>query len=183
MDSNDSNKFKEIITLISETYSEQFSQTKLKLWWDIFKPYQIQDFEKAVYDHISSPDCGMFSPKPANITKYLTVSKDKEIKDKAEIQWTCILGDIGRLGSNRIRVNDPIAKAALQTVGGAYNLGMTNYKELDFKRKAFIEAYIRYEEAELQSLPNNLPCIEGLRKEKQSKLLVIEEDTENGQSN
>lgn len=173
MDSNDSNKFKEIITLISETYSEQFSQTKLKLWWDIFKPYQIQDFEKAVYNHIASPDCGMFSPKPANITKHLTVSKDKAIKDKAEIQWTCILSDIGRLGSNRIKINDPVAKAALQAIGGAYNLGMTNYKELDFKRKAFIEAYVRYEESNLQSLPNNLPCVEDLRKAKQPKPLAI----------
>ena len=71
MNNEDQQKFKELISLISETYKEEFSGNTIKMWWSLFKPRTIEVFESAVYAHISCPDTGMFTPKPANIMKFI----------------------------------------------------------------------------------------------------------------
>ena len=67
MNTEDKNKFKEVMTMISINYNEEVGNAKLKLWWTLFNHYPIETFEQAVHAHIVCPDSGMFSPKPANI--------------------------------------------------------------------------------------------------------------------
>uniref|UniRef100_UPI0035C756C8 hypothetical protein n=1 Tax=Marinobacter sp. TaxID=50741 RepID=UPI0035C756C8 len=102
MISQDQNKFKELITVMSETYGEEFTPAKLKLWWNLFKPHSIETFEQALYAHIACPDAGMFSPKPANLMKFINgTSKEQQqlVEDRAEIAWACIEREISRIGS------------------------------------------------------------------------------------
>ena len=161
MNKTDDNKFKEIITAINVTYGEDFTQPQVLLWWNLFKPYRIEDFERAVYQHISDPDSGMFSPKPANIMKFITgTAKQNEqaIEDKAELAWHVITGEIRRIGSyGTLKMEDKQALAAVQAIGGWKHLCGLSSDKMTWAHKEFIAAYQNYERTDLAALPDKLP--------------------------
>jgi|ETNvirome_6_1000_1030641.scaffolds.fasta_scaffold01506_3 hypothetical protein len=161
MNSQDQNKFKELITVMSETYGEEFTPAKLKLWWNLFKPYPIETFEQALYAHIACPDAGMFSPKPANLMKFINgTSKDQQqlVEDRAEIAWACIEREISRIGSyGTLELEDKQAIAAVKAIGGWRALCMCTYDQLVWKKKEFVSSYDCYERTPLEALPSKLP--------------------------
>ena len=173
MISQDQNKFKELITVMSETYGEEFTPAKLKLWWNLFKPYPIETFEQALYAHIACPDAGMFSPKPANLMKFINgTSKDQQqlVEDRAEMAWACIEREISRIGSyGTLELEDKQAIAAVKAIGGWRALCMCTYDQLVWKKKEFMSAYDTYERTPLEHLPNKLPGLIELSEHKQEQ--------------
>lgn len=163
MNSQDQNKFKELITVISETYGEEFNPSKVKLWWNLFKPYSIEVFEKALYAHIACPDAGMFSPKPANLMKIIngtTKEHEQAIKDKSTLAWAAIMRDISRVGPyGNLQLEDKKALAAVESIGGWQMLCSKTYDELNWIEKQFKEAYDMYERTPDSDLPKQLKGI------------------------
>lgn len=161
MTENDSNKFKELIAAINETYGEQFSQAQTLLWWNMFKPHSIQVFEQAIYQHMACPDAGMFTPKPANLMKFINgTSKQNEqaLDDKAEIAWHVIEGEIRRIGSHTTLImEDKQALAAVQAIGGWKKICGLTISELTWAHKEFAAAYKNYERTDINLLPDKLP--------------------------
>jgi len=161
MNSQEQNKFKELISVISETYGEEFTQAKLKLWWNLFKPYSIVTFEQALYSHIACPDTGMFAPKPANITKFIngtTKQAERLIEDRAEMAWQVIEGEISRVGSyGTLKMEDKQALAAVQAIGGWQKLCATQTDKMAWTHKEFVAAYQNFERTPIEALPNKLP--------------------------
>jgi len=173
MTSQDQNKFKELITVMSETFGEEFTPAKLKLWWNLFKPYSIETFERALYAHIACPDAGMFSPKPANLMKFINgTSKEQQqlVKDRAEMAWACIEREISRIGSyGTLELEDKQAIAAVKSIGGWRALCMCTYDQLVWKKKSFISSYDCYERTPLEHLPSKLPGLIELSEHKQEQ--------------
>ena len=161
MTENDGNKFKELITAINVTYGEEFTQPQTLLWWNMFKPYPIEAFEQAVYQHMADPDQGMFSPKPANIMKFITgTTKQNEqaIEDKAELAWHVIEGEIRRIGSyGSLKMEDKQALAAVQALGGWKHLCTLTNDQMVWAHKEFISVYQNYERTPVEALPDKLP--------------------------
>ena len=116
------NKFKELITVMSETYGEEFTPAKVKLWWNLFKPHSIEVFEQALYAHIACQDAGMFPPKPANFNKFIngtTKENEQLVQDRAEMAWACIEREISRIGSyGTLELEDKQAIAAVKSIVG-----------------------------------------------------------------
>ncbi len=161
MNKQDEPKFKELIAMITATYEHEFNPTQIKLWWNLFKPHSIQDFEKAVYQHISCPDTGMFTPKPANLMKFINgTSKQNEqvIDDKAEIAWHTIEGEIRRIGSyGSLKMEDKQALAAIQAIGGWKKICGLTMDKMTWAHKEFTAAYKNYERTDVNLLPDKLP--------------------------
>ena len=161
MTENDGNKFKKLITAINVTYGEEFTQPQTLLWWNMFKPYPIEAFEQAVYQHMADPDQGMFSPKPANIMKFITgTTKQNEqaIEDKAELAWHVIEGEIRRIGSyGSLKMEDKQALAAVQALGGWKHLCSLTSDQMVWAHKEFVSAYQNYERTPAHALPEKLP--------------------------
>jgi len=173
MNNEDSAKFKELITLISETCEMDFSEAKIKSWWAIFKDYTISDFETGVYGYIRCPDEGMFKPKPSNIIKFITgTSKqnETEAKDRAEVAWLSVYEQIGRVGSyGTLKLDDKRAIAAVKAIGGWVDLTQRTYQELEWKKKAFFSAYDSFDRVPLEELPGNAPGLIAQDKAKKSE--------------
>lgn len=173
MNSQDQNKFKELITVMSETYGEEFTPAKVKLWWNLFKPHSIEVFEQALYTHIACPDAGMFSPKPANLMKFIngtTKENEQLVEDRAEMAWACIELEISRIGSyGTLELEDKQAIAAVKSIGGWRQLCMSTYDQLVWKKKEFMSAYDTYERTPLEHLPNKLPGLIELSEHKQEQ--------------
>lgn len=161
MTENDGNKFKELITAINVTYGEEFTQPQTLLWWNMFKPYPIEAFEQAVYQHMADPDQGMFSPKPANIMKFITgTTKQNEqaLEDKAELAWHVIEGEIRRIGSyGSLKMEDKQALAAVQALGGWKHICSLTSDQMVWAHKEFISVYQNYERTPVEALPDKLP--------------------------
>lgn len=161
MNSNDQTRFKELVTSIADTYSKEFTPTELKLWWNMFKPYSIEAFEQAVYQHIACPDSGMFAPKPADIMKFITgTTKQNEqaIEDKAELAWQVIEGEIRRIGSyGSLKMEDKQALAAVQALGGWKHLCSLTNDQMVWAHKEFVSTYQNYERTPVEALPDKLP--------------------------
>lgn len=172
MRKEDNEKFKELIAVIATTYDEKMPPAVSKVWAKLFKDYSIEQFEKAVYDHLSCPDAGMFPPKPANLIKLMQgSSKEKEMitQGKAEMAWAIVYKEIGRIGSyGTLELEDKVALATVQSIGGWKSLCACTMEQLDFKRKAFISAYSSYERVPVEALPEKLPGREELIEHKQT---------------
>lgn len=173
MNSQDQNKFKELITVMSETYCEEFTPAKVKLWWNLFKPHSIGEFEQALYAHIACADAGMFSPKPANLMKFIngtTKENEQLAEDRAEMAWACIEREISRIGSyGTLELEDKQAIAAVKAIGGWRQLCMSTYDQLVWKKKEFMRAYDTYERTPLEHLPSKLPSLIELSEHKQEQ--------------
>ena len=161
MTNNDQQKFKELIALISETYGEQFSGAQIVMWSTLFKSVTIEQFENAVYAHISCPDTGMFTPKPANIMKFIngtTKQNDQQLEDKADMAWLTITGEVKRVGSwGSLKMEDKQALAAVKSLGGWKFICSKTEAELVWLHKEFIATYKNFENTPVEALPNNLP--------------------------
>lgn len=161
MISQDQNKFKELITVMSETYGEEFTPAKLKLWWNLFKPHSIETFEQALFAHIACPDAGMFSPKPANLMKFINgTSKDQQqlVEDRAGMAWQTVMGEISRIGSYAtLKLEDKQALAAVKAIGGWKHICSLTTDQLVWAGKEFVSAYEQYDRTDVALLPDKLP--------------------------
>ncbi len=161
MNESDGNKFRELITAINVTYGEEFTRPQTLLWWNMIKPYPVEAFESAVYQHMADPDQGMFSPKPANIMKFITgTAKQNEqaIEDQAELSWRVIIGEIRRIGSyGTLSLDDKQALAAVKSIGGWKFICSKTESELVWLQKEFVSTYQNFNRTPVEALPNNLP--------------------------
>lgn len=170
MRDNDKIKFKELLVAISQTYDRELTASKARLWWNLFKQYSITDFESAVYAHMSDADSGMFEPKPACIIRHITgTSKQNQqsIEDRANMAWSCVEREIGRIGSyGTLELEDKIALAAVKGIGGWKALCGSTMDQLVWKKKEFVSNYKSYENSNLDMLPSKLPGLIELSEQK-----------------
>ena len=76
-----------MLAILSETY-KLFSPAKEKIWAAVFKQHEIQDFEAAVFKHISDSVKGTFEPKPADILRFMPEAKQQlMIESKGSLHW------------------------------------------------------------------------------------------------
>ncbi len=175
MDNSDQNKFKEILLAVTSTYDKPLNETVIKIWWNVFKPYSINDFEDAVSKHFRDPDEGMFMPKPANISKHLKAD-EIDVEAKAEIAWSEIVGKISSIGSyDSLKMDDGQALAAVKAMGGWKNLCSKTHEQLVWAKKEFASIYSNYESTSLEMLPESLPGRIELQKHKEKASGVLEQ--------
>jgi hypothetical protein len=87
MKNQDNKKFAEMLAILSETY-KPFTPAKEKIWAAIFRKYEIEDFEVAIFKHITDENKGTFEPKPADILRFMPEPKQTlQIEDKGGL--TC----------------------------------------------------------------------------------------------
>jgi hypothetical protein len=87
MKNQDNKKFAEMLAILSETY-KPFTPAKEKIWAAVFRKYEIEDFEAAIFKHITDENKGTFEPKPADILRFMPEPKQTlQIEDKGGL--TC----------------------------------------------------------------------------------------------
>jgi len=158
-----SDEFKKALLGISETYKQTMSEAEIKIWWYVFKSYDIKDFRSAVFAHIQCPDQGVFPPRPAHIKKILdgtSKDQDRAIADQAAQAWEQVHNKIRLVGPyDALVLDDKIALAAVKIIGGWKYLCSLTTHSLEFKRKEFIEAYRASQAKPLDQLPSSLAGI------------------------
>jgi hypothetical protein len=87
MRKQDNAKFSELLAILSETY-KPFTDAKERIWAAVFKQHEIEDFESAIFKHISDELKGTFEPKPADILRFMPEPKQQLlIESKGSLHW------------------------------------------------------------------------------------------------
>lgn len=88
MNLSDEARFKELMLMIASTYGKDATGARSKAWWTVFKRYEIEDLEAAVFKHMSDGAKGSFDPKPADILRFMPEPKQAmRIEDKGGLSW------------------------------------------------------------------------------------------------
>lgn len=157
----DSIRFKKLISAITEEYKDNFSELRIKQWWQALKDYDSGEVENAYMAYLSSQWC-MKAPKPGNLISLITGTEKQQqltIEDKALSAWNEILLEIRRVGVyGNLEIDDKVAIKAVQSIGGWRTICHSTEDALKtWKRKEFISAYHTFVGA--TNLPNSLAGI------------------------
>ena len=77
MRKQDNPKFSEMLAILSETY-KPFTPAKEKIWAAVFRKYEIEDFEAAIFKHITDEIRGGYQDvKPADILRFMPEPKEQ----------------------------------------------------------------------------------------------------------
>jgi len=87
MNMHDEKSFKELMLMISSTWDKKSTGAKSQAWWTVFKRYEFEDLQNAVFKHMADEQKGRFDPKPADILAYMPEIKQLVIEDKGCLSW------------------------------------------------------------------------------------------------
>lgn len=130
--------FKESMVLFGEIFDKKVSPEILKIYWDILTPYTDEQFSTAVAAHNRT---GRFFPRPADLISLIEGTSQAN----AQEAWGEVMNQIR--DSANASFDKPTTRA-VAAIGGAEYLGTMSYRDLEFKKKDFIDIYESLDDAD-----------------------------------
>lgn len=153
MNNQDKEKFSEALVESSFVFPRDITKPMLKIYFEALEDLDINDIHRAIKKHNGS---AVFFPKPVDIRNIINSGKPNT-ENKAVLAWLSITAAIGTIGPYRsLTLDDRLALKIVKHVGGWSNLCKLSYKELDFKKREFVEAYTATALTSKKELPKSL---------------------------
>lgn len=141
MQESDKREFASILQATMDVYNKDISTDVIKIWWMALQQFSIEQIKVGFSKYITSPDCGKFPPKPADIIFMMEGSS----QNAALTAWNKVLEAVSRAGCYKsVCFDDPIIHLAIEDIGGWIGLGESEEKELPFIQKRFEQSYRNY---------------------------------------
>ena len=87
MNIQDEKPFKELMLMIASTWDKKSTGAKSQAWWTVFKRYEFDDLQSAVFKHMADEQRGRFDPKPADLLAHMPEVKQLAIESKGSMSW------------------------------------------------------------------------------------------------
>ena len=161
---NDSNemKFAETMTMLGVVFPTNVTPVLAKAYFLALKRFTIEEVTAAAERHIET---GKFFPKPVELTDIINAGKPNT-QGKAVLAWLGIIDAIGKIGPYRSPVlSDRLSMQIVNHVGGWGNLCQLDFKQLDFKKREFVEAYVATAVTDENLLPQSLKGLHDVKNE------------------
>lgn len=153
MDINDEKRFGEAMATSAAIFDKKLTAPVLRITFETLKEFSIEQVEAAFLMHLKT---GEFFPRPAQLIEIINVGKPNN-NDKALLAWLSIERAISKLGPYRtLTLDDRLAMEIINHIGGWSHICSLSYKELDFKKKDFIQAYTTTAITDDKDLPKSL---------------------------
>lgn len=166
MNDNDKERFSSALVAASFAIPRDVSKPMLTAYYNLLSDLDISDIEIAIENHCR---VSQFYPKPADIRNIINGGKPNS-KDKALLAWVSIIDAMKKKGAYRsLTLDDRLAMQIVNHVGGYVNLCSLSYKDLEFKKREFIEAYTTTEKVDDNLLPKSL---KGLHEQRANQLKI-----------
>ena len=139
MNKSDYRKFEESLAAAASLYGkEPPAGFVLRLCWDAFASYTIEEFLAGLSRHITNPDNGQFWPKPADIIRCI----GGKTSDSSATAWAKVDKAVRTVGTYQtVAFDDPLIHAVLAQMGGWIALGNKTEDEWPFVQKDFESRY------------------------------------------
>ena len=128
---NNKTMFKDAMTLLGTIFDKEVLSTVIKVYWQVLSPYTDDQFHKAVEAHMR---VGKFFPRPADLIELIEGTSQAN----AHEEWGEVMKQLR--DSTNATFDKPTARA-VNTIGGVAYLATMNYRDLEFKKKDFIDVY------------------------------------------
>jgi len=140
----DKKRFCDILKATFEVYGKAPSEAAVNLWWHCLLKFSIDQVAAGVAAHISCPDRGQYSPKPADVIAKISGDRN-ERKDAGEYAWARVMNAMGSHGTYQsVAFDDPAIHYAIEVAFGDWmRLGKVDM-DSPFPRKEFCAAYAAY---------------------------------------
>jgi hypothetical protein len=159
MNNNDEKKFGELMAVSGSIFDKELTKPILRIMFETLKEYSIDQVDAAFTKHLQTGD---FFPRPSQLIRIINAGKPNN-EDKAVLAWLSITNAISKIGPYRaLTLDDKLAMQIINHVGGWSNLCNLSYKELDFKKREFIQAYTTTAITNEKDLPKSLAGIHDL---------------------
>ena len=133
----DNEIFIKTMTGLCEIYGKNPSEYIFEIYYEIFKDYDINQFNSAVTKCIKSNKYNVL-PKPAEILEYLEGDKN----DKALFAWIQAKEGVQKCGYyDTPHFTDPIISHCIEELGGWMKFCSCDIEELKFIEKRFTDLY------------------------------------------
>lgn len=138
MDTDDFDRFAELLGGVFELYGREASPFAMQVWWEALRPFDLAAVRMAFSRHVQNPDVGQFPPKPADVLRMLGGTT----QDKALQAWAKVDKAVRHVGTYQTVVfDDPLIHRVLHDMGGWVGLGMKTEDEWPFVQREFENRY------------------------------------------
>ena len=149
---NNQDQFKSLLIGVGEVFGKEVTQTLAQIYWTALKEFTDDEVSEAFNQAVASLK---FFPKPCELREFIQGNAE----ELAYQAWDQVMADIRRGvghptpkfvrknedGSLKVEHEKPSVSERVEGLvnhlGGWSNLGMMSYKDLDFKRKEFVQLF------------------------------------------
>lgn len=147
-------EFTLIFSYLSKAYNKDIDKSQLKIWYDFFKTYTIQEVKNAVIQCINE---SKYFPSIAELKSYITKQNNSQVNLKADEEWEKVRDVASRIGRYReeeaLSYLEPITRNIVRRIGFQDICNADEYSRNNL-RNAFIKSFesekddlIRYEKS------------------------------------
>lgn len=159
MKTNDKPQFMDLITDVMAFYKQDVSEFAMSVWWQACNNFDLEQVRKALTAHAMDPERGQFPPKPADLVRSLQGTHT----DRALMAWNRAYKAISQVGAYQtLDLGDPIAHAAIQSLGGWPKFCQSQVDELPFLQKRFCDFYRTFTTRGVEDAPERLSGISSI---------------------
>lgn len=170
MNDSDKKEFAEVMLANGEIYNKEISKSLMQAYFNALTGFTIDQVKNGMTKHALDPKHGTFFPKPADIVRHLQ-SSELSAEERAEIAWAELERKIRTEGSyGSLVLEDKVAVAAVKGFTSWKDLCMMNTDKMTWAKKEFMSLYGTYDKAPVESLPDSLPGIIEMKKQKQESV-------------
>lgn len=156
MKQSDFPDFAALLSDVMAFYKQDVSDFAMSVWWQACQTFDLEQVRKALTSHAMDPEKGQFPPKPADLVRMLQGTHT----DRALLAWNNAYKAISQVGAYQtLDLGDPIAHAAIQTLGGWPKFCQSQVDELPFLQKRFCDFYRTYTTRGVEDAPARLSGI------------------------
>lgn len=157
MQTNDFDRFAELLGGVFELYNREASPFALQIWWEALRPYDLPAVQLAFSRHVQNPDTGQFPPKPADVIRMLGGTT----QDSALRAWAKVDKGVRHVGPYAsVAFDDALIHRVLHDMGGWVGLASKTEDEWPFVAKEFENRYRGY--AMRNERPEYPPVLTGI---------------------
>ena len=141
MQLSDRQRFSALMSGIADYYRAELSNVALRLYWQGLQQFDIDDVERALWEHMQNPDAGQYLPKIADVTRILL----GRTQDQAAAAWNKVDAAVRTVGTYAdVVFDDALIHRVISELGGWIWLGKQPDAEWPFVARRFEALYRGY---------------------------------------
>lgn len=131
-------EFTKCMTFLSVAYNKEFTQEQLKVWYEMFKENNSEEFKIAIKRIINT---NKYLPSIAEIKSEIALIKNKELQLDPEEEWELVLKAVRKWGKlDNISFNK-ITQDTIRAIG-QNRLEYIETSQIPFIKKEFIDIWL-----------------------------------------
>ena len=130
-----------MFTYLTKAYNKEVDKSQLKIWYDFFKIYPVEQFKSAIVQCINERS---YFPTIADIKNYIVKQDNSQVNLKADEEWEKVREVAQRIGRYReeeaLSYLEPITRNIVSRIGYQDVCNADEYSRNNL-RNAFIKAF------------------------------------------